>query len=437
MSYSECAEKIKKIANNMKDYDQVVRMVTDEKNCRTINGIKYSEWEPTSLSHGLPGLCLLYSRLHKLFPDEGWDRITHQYLSTLVTHINKEGIPGLSMFSGASGIGLAVVSASNGFRNYNKLLNTINDYICNRFEEYLKTLDYSQGTHSFTFDVIEGLSGIMSYLMIYIKQKSMHKYILQGLKKLIELTQVITVNEREIPGWYITAENQFSEQEQQIYPKGNFNTSLSHGVAGPLVILSKAYMEGVVVSGHEEAISRIVKFYQDFRSNDGKRDFWKGQLSLNEVVEGEVSNENVIRRDAWCYGTPGICYALICAGTALKRSDWVSYGVDTLKKAVVDLRGLYSPTFCHGFAGIIQLLRSTEELLEVPIFTNEINQLQEKTLSYYEESNIFGFKNMEYDETENMIRPYNAVGLLDGCVGTCLVLLGEDKENFWEKAFLL
>lgn len=39
------------------------------------------------------------------------------------------------MFSGAAGVALSVASVSNDFLNYNKLLNTLNDYILNRFEE--------------------------------------------------------------------------------------------------------------------------------------------------------------------------------------------------------------------------------------------------------------------------------------------------------------
>ena len=68
------------------------------------------------------------------------------------------------MFSGAAGVALSVASVSNDFLNYNKLLNTLNDYILNRFEESYSNIVKEEGTHSLYYDVIEGLSGVLSYL---------------------------------------------------------------------------------------------------------------------------------------------------------------------------------------------------------------------------------------------------------------------------------
>ncbi len=36
--------------------------------------------------------------------------------------------------------------------------------------------------------------------------------------------------------------------------------------------------EGIVVNGQNDAIQKIIEFLFDFRLNDGKRDFWKGQI---------------------------------------------------------------------------------------------------------------------------------------------------------------
>ena len=87
---------------------------------------------------------------------------------------------------------LSVASVSNDFLNYNKLLNTLNDYILNRFEESYSNIVKEEGTHSLYYDVIEGLSGVLSYLGIYRNQRKYYNVITRGLEILVNLTKDIS-----------------------------------------------------------------------------------------------------------------------------------------------------------------------------------------------------------------------------------------------------
>lgn len=430
----------KNIATNLSDYERMLKIMGRKENQRTWEGIEFEAFSPLTLSHGLPGICLLYGKLMECCPKEDkWGRFAHNYLSLMVEELNKKGFQSLSMFSGAAGVALSVASVSNDFLNYNKLLNTLNAYILNRFEESYSNIVKEEGTHSLYYDVIEGLSGVLSYLGIYRNQRKYYNVITRGLEILVNLTKDIEIQGQVVPGWYIPVQNQFSELEQDLYPKGNFNTSLSHGIAGPLIILSDMMANGIIVDGQEEAIIKIIKFLFDFKLNDGERDFWKGQIDFDEVVNKKLTDENIIRRDAWCYGNPGICYAIVSAGNALDNQRLIDYGIENLRLTMNNIKGIFSPTFCHGYAGLYQVLNSVEMLLQKEFFSLEKELLKNKIIDFYNPDYIYGFKNMELDNKMEKIKPYDVCGLLEGTTGVCLSLLeGEKKsDNLWKKAFLL
>lgn len=399
-----------------------------------------TKWNPYTLSQGLPGICLLYGKLMEVYPnEEKWCILAHDYLGRTVAGLNEQGVPTLSMFSGLAGLGLCAASVSGGFSRYGKLIHTVNTGITEQFDAYLPYVVTPQGTHSLRYDVIEGISGVLSYLSLFLQENRCYAAQKKGLRKLVELTEEIEIAGCAVPGWYIPAENQFSEAERKLYPRGNFNTSLSHGIAGPLVILSKMLMEGLEVDGQRAAIEKIVDFYFQFCCNDGKRDFWKGQLDFSEVTGMRLTDANIIRRDAWCYGSPGICYGLLAAGEALGRPEWREYAVRNIRQTMRDIRGIFSPTFCHGYAGLYQILHSAEDLLGQEAFPQEKAYLRGKILSFYDPRRRFGFPDVELDAAAGRMWARDAAGLLGGAAGVCLALLeGEHPgRSLWKKAFLL
>ena len=431
---------VKQVAINLSDHDRLIKMVTDEKNVRSWSGIKFPAWNATSLSHGIPSICLLYGKLMECFPDEEtWPLLAHQHLEYMVNALNETGFHGLSLFSGAAGAGLAVASVSNNFQNYKKLLATINSFIISNFDRVFNNEHKSTGINSGYYDVIDGLSGVLSYCSIYCNQEEFRKILIKGLEKLVELTKDININGMKVPGWYISSENQTSRTESILYSNGNFNTSFSHGISGPLALLADMKCHGFVVEGQDEAIEKIVNFLFDYKLYDGERHFWKGQIDFGEFADGKLSKNNIVRRDAWCYGNPGICYAILMAGKAMHRPEWIHYALDNIEKTMMNIKGIFSPTFCHGFSGLYQLLNSVESVIGTEKFLSHKQSLMEKIMSYYDSEYLFGFKNMEIGDDGETVKPYEYIGLLDGTVGVCLTLL-EDKykgNSFWKKAFLL
>lgn len=84
-------EIVKEMARQISNYDKVLEIVNQKDNFRSIGEVPLIPWKSTALSHGIPGICMLYGELHAHFPEEGWDDIGHQYLSILVNEIKEKG----------------------------------------------------------------------------------------------------------------------------------------------------------------------------------------------------------------------------------------------------------------------------------------------------------------------------------------------------------
>lgn len=432
-------EIVRAIAMKLEDYEQIEASETKLENLRYFEGVA-GKWDKCSLSHGLPGICLLYGKLMESYPNEKrWEQAANRYLGLVVEQINNFGVKDISMFSGLAGIGLATVSVSKNFKDYQKLMSAINKGVLQTLPVFLQNVNSSKGTHSSLYDVIAGLTGILSYLYLFKDDSECYNGLTEGLDALIELTRTIVINTEEVPGWYISADNQFSQLEKEIYAEGNFNTSMSHGIAGPLTLLSEMASKGICRSNQKESIQRIVDFYFSYRLVEHNRDIWKGQLEFKEIQEKSPNTHNLVMRDAWCYGSFGICYALIRAGIALNDQKLIEYGIQNIRLTIPDIQGIFSPTFCHGYAGIYQVLHSIEALVAQQVFVEEKKVIQERIMDFYESDNPYGFHNIEYDHEKGCLRPYESTGLLEGVAGVCLSLFeGEHPGNsIWKRAFLL
>lgn len=426
---------IKNISKRLCDYDNLLQITNDKKNYRMVYDYTVRPWNELALSNGIPGLCMLYAELSNNFPGEDWEMEGHKYLSRIVDCIREQGLISASMFSGGAGIGLAALCLSANGTKYTNFIHSINAYIIKMLPNIL-TMERKDGAIISHYDVMEGISGVLSYLLLQKDQNEILSCLKESIQYLINLTKDFQYHNNEIPGWYVSSKNQFSSVESEEYPEGNFNTSMSHGAAGIMSALSLAIIEGIELEGQRSAIRRILEFLDSYKIKE-ERIFWKGQISLKEYLNKEMIRNDNARRDAWCYGNIGIAYAMILAGGALGEQRPQKQGIQILHDTVKDIRGVFSPSFCHGFSGILQTLNSVEKIIHKEEFSKEKEQLQTKILSFYEEDYVFGFRNVEIDR--NVIKKFDAIGILDGVCGTCLTLLDNNctQKTPWSRAFML
>jgi hypothetical protein len=133
------------------------------------------------------------------------------------------------------------------------------------------------------------------------------------------------------------------------WAQGGVVTGLAHGVAGPVAALSAALPHlpehGAVV--HDLASWLAAQRYTDDRGVVS----WPGRVPA-------PGHGRAARRQGWCYGTPGVAWALWAAGHALVHSGLCAAAVE----AVDTLCAAYDPTYhldhdplavCHGAAGVL------------------------------------------------------------------------------------
>lgn len=143
---------------------------------------------------------------------------------------------------------------------------------------------------------------------------------------------------------------------------GRVNTGLAHGAAGVLLALASysTTREGRRSSGVEAAISMLCEwFWSKATAERGHGLAWP---CAEGVGPDEVGAFGLIDRQAWCYGTPGITWALYRGHIALSQPSAAQDALKTfLSCPWQSYPSAYSGiSICHGIAGIALLSSAFE-----------------------------------------------------------------------------
>jgi hypothetical protein len=139
--------------------------------------------------------------------------------------------------------------------------------------------------------------------------------------------------------------------------EGRINTSLAHGVAGVALALKAALEHRLSpVRTLRAALARVSDWLvsQSFVDRRGLRTWAPGSLDGRDPPAPQ-------RRQAWCYGTPGIAWSLWESGRVLDRKDLRDFARDAMATFCERFEpGLYLDSepiarfgFCHGAAGTL------------------------------------------------------------------------------------
>lgn len=168
---------------------------------------------------------------------------------------------------------------------------------------------------------------------------------------------------------------------------------------------------------------------------------WPSWVSFDEEIQNDIDNvkgENEIQyRDAWCYGTAGVCRSIYLASKALDNksySEIAKEGFKAIFERDVEDWNLDGATFCHGYAGLLQMANRMLIDTQDTLYAELINKVSDEIIKLADETNPFVFKDFE---GANHI---DKAGLLDGSAGIALSLISTiniDKEFSWDNCFLI
>jgi hypothetical protein len=219
---------------------------------------------------------------------------------------------------------------------------------------------------------------------------------------LTTLTAMITSTASR-PGWWIPAQ---PGQPARLHPSGEAATGMAHGIAGPLAFLAAAHDAGYSTHGQAAAMRTTADWLLRWQTSGS----WPPAITGAELASG-IPDPMPGRRDAWCYGTPGIARALILAGHALGDQQLTRDGLGTLTMMASQERwDVEGPSVCHGYAGVLQ---SSE-----PSAPAAAQRAAQAILAARRPASTYVFRHHSKDSQAD--RP----GLLTGAAGIALALTG-------------
>lgn len=390
-------------------------------------------WRPGTLAAGHPGLAVLFGALDAGRPGDGWDRLGHAHLEQAV-EVTRDAVPPASLYGGLAGLGFAAATLAGDRDRYQRLLAGIDRALVPRVEATTRRVSAANGCAVSDFDLISGLSGIGAYLL----QRLDHPLPGGALRGLLAALAGLLGDSGEPRRWHTPADRTGDTLLEE-FPRGNYNCGLAHGVPGPLALLSVAAVEGVEVAGTRTAIDTAARWLSRHRTEDAWGPDWPSAVGLGTGRGAVTAPAKVppLSRAAWCYGAPGVARALWLAGQALDAAEYRDLAVAGIRAALArppERRGITSPTFCHGTAGLCMIALRFADDTGYSDLAAGAEALTADLLAAYRPDSLLGYCNVE--PGGNLV---DQPGLLDGAAGVALTLLATVRPMpaAWDRMFLL
>lgn len=383
---------------------------------------------------GYLGLALYAGYCSMVFQTEASDSAAHnQLVLSLSGHQNCLDRMELSVGEGLCGVGMTATFLSKGERRYQNLLRAIEETVNHRVLMFLShSMKVTNASSLHPYDFISGLSGAAAFLTMRQRYGSEQKALVPILKTLVFLAG----EDNGILRFYTPPQllgETFKRMDEFQY--GLVNMGLAHGIPGPLAVLAVAHASRIKVEGMEEAIERLSHFIVANCAEDRFGPKWPTAVAVN--ANGQYGNPSVWCRTAWCYGNPGVSRALWLAGLALRSHPLCELALQglfaSLDRFMAEEDYLQNPTFCHGTAGLLQIVLRFYNDSPSDILAAWANRLISHLISLYQESSLLGFRAIVRD------RSFDDPRLFQGATGVALALLGaiSDSEPGWDRVFML
>lgn len=389
-------------------------------------------WSATDVAQGNAGLAICAAQLDACFPGEGWDQEGHTHLRLATDSLSTQPLRSQELFTGLCGVAFAAWLLSRQGTRYQRLLTALDEQIVAR--THTTTAQMLRQRHGFAstqYDVLSGLAGVGAYLLC----RRTHPPVAEALSAVLHTLIYLSEEEAGVPHWYTPPEHITQERWRGQYPHGLLDCGLAHGVAGPLALLALTKREAIEVEGLEAAIDRLAIWLAEHRVDDAWGVNWP---FVYPAGPREAALLPLLpARTAWCYGNPGIAWALWMAGEALNRTAYRELALDAMAavyRKPMALRQIDAPTFCHGIAGLLAITLRFAQETNLPIFREATQMLTEQLMAQNDPDALLGF----YDVKPGPIR-FEHPGLLTGTAGVVLTLLavGTDQAPTWNRVFLL
>ncbi|MFJ9944233.1 lanthionine synthetase LanC family protein [Streptomyces erythrochromogenes] len=212
------------------------------------------------------------------------------------------------------------------------------------------------------YDVMSGLSGTGRVLLAAYGAGAAAEAAPGLMAAQSALTRMVLGGTPDRPGWWQPGGRLPGPAAG--HPEGAAVTGTAHGIAGPLALLALAETTGPAMEGRRTAVRAAADWLVTVQENDS----WPPRATAAAPRPAPASGPGTAlgtgpgtgvgsgRRDAWCYGAPGIARALALASTALGDPAYARLA-DLALTALAERPGTAWDTdgagLCHGSAGVL------------------------------------------------------------------------------------
>ncbi|MYV96729.1 lanthionine synthetase C family protein [Streptomyces sp. SID3343] len=380
-------------------------------------GVDLPLWIDLSLSSGYPGVSLAFAGTT---PQGGSHTAhAHTYLTRAMAALSAGEHPPAGIYSGPGAAAYAVLVAHRATGGYVSALERLDDHQRRLVRGALPAVGDQPLTTNGAFEVVRGMSGVGRYLLA--RGDGCADELRLVLSWLVALADgEIGHRGHRVPRWWTTAAPKLGQEVE--LPDGHLNLGLSHGIAGPLALLSLAWREGVVVDGQREAIESIAALLTRWAvpDPDGGGVSWPGYVTLDRWARGPGTT-GTRQRPSWCYGVPGVSRAVQLAALALGRADWhdlARRSLIGLLDAPVETWVTDDPALCHGWGGLLHVLGRMNAEWDDPRLTRVCDELAAVVIGRFRDEYRFGFRSTMTHVAEGADVP----AFLEGAAGVAAAL---------------
>ena len=356
-----------------------------------------------SLAGGTAGLALFFSYLDQAWPGEGYDDLAMELLEQAVTATAEGPLPP-SLYSGFSGVAWTMEHLRN--RLYE------DEDGEDAGEEVTKALVEHVGLTPWRghYDLISGLVGFGVYALERLPRPGGE----ECLRRVVARLSETAVHGPQGITW-LTGPELMPERDLELFPAGNYNLGVAHGMPGVIALLGLAQTAGVEC---RPLLDGAVAWLLAQKLPPGSGSVFS--YSVGAGVEPKPT------RVAWCYGDLGIAATLLVAGRAVGERDWEREAAAIARQVAertLEDSGMQDGGICHGAAGIAHLFNRLHQATGDPALAAAARQWIDQTLALRQPGVGIGGFQMWVPNEERDLGWRDEAGLLTGSAGVGLALL--------------
>ncbi|WP_078960953.1 lanthionine synthetase C family protein [Streptomyces sp. NRRL WC-3618] len=431
------------VAERLRAPGEVDRL-TREARAQLPSHIRFPHWQPAQLLIGHTGIAMLYSRL--TLDDSYWGKTAHAHFSAALQSVTTNTI---------GDVLLAASLHAQEHGGYTNFLKRAAPAHVSAMRVSLHTIsrrlrEKGPGLANAEYDLINGLArsarGLMAGAALGHAESS--DALRNVLALLVEMARPILVHGEWVPGWWTDPGlDLVPEADRAVYPLGEFNLGIAHGICGPLSLLALAHQAGHVVPDMLDAMRTMADWVMRKRRVGEQGTYWPGRVSFeDETGRSRSPAASIAPRSDWCYGAAGVARALQLAGRSLGDPDLTEVGIDAMRSVFQRPYGraeMPDATFCHGRAGVLLTAVRMAADTGYPELWEGADRLATSLARSFDPTTPFGYR---YPLSPAVDAPaVDEPGLLQGAAGVALTLLSyvdarggkRPDHSTWDTALLM